>query len=194
MAIPLTNFSSADVIKEARGSIQPFNSNDADVRNLAGYPSGMYNSGDWAGVSSTTHTLIPYYFDPIGQYPYKGVGYFRQNGGQLSPPTLGGMVVDACYLNADYYNRPSGFFVDVYGGYLPIGYKAYLEVQFQEFSTSWDVYVSHAIRVSNQKYFHFSEQLNGVQRINDLGSWLMGRQGKATGIKLYYVVASPSDP
>ena len=38
--IPSTNYSSADVIQEAAGSVRAFNSNDADVRNLAGVPSG----------------------------------------------------------------------------------------------------------------------------------------------------------
>ena len=50
--IPSTNFTSAQVIEEAAGSVRAFTSNDADVRNLAGVPSGGYSSANWAGKSS----------------------------------------------------------------------------------------------------------------------------------------------
>jgi hypothetical protein len=50
--IPSTNFTSAQVIEEAGGSIRSFNSNDTDVRTLAGVLTGSYSSADWAGKSS----------------------------------------------------------------------------------------------------------------------------------------------
>ncbi|MGL4639193.1 MAG: hypothetical protein ACRCZA_01625 [Shewanella sp.] len=51
--IPSSNFTSAQVIQEASGgTIRAFSSNDADVRDLAKKPSGMYSSADWAGKSS----------------------------------------------------------------------------------------------------------------------------------------------
>lgn len=56
--IPSTNYSSADVILEAAGSVRAFNSNDADVRKLAGVLSGGYSSADWAGKSNAASLLF----------------------------------------------------------------------------------------------------------------------------------------
>lgn len=69
--IPSTNYSSADVIQEAAGSVRAFNSNDTDVRTLAGVPSGGYSSADWAGKSNAASLLFtPTFYNHGGNASY----------------------------------------------------------------------------------------------------------------------------
>lgn len=81
--IPSTNYSSAAVIQEAAGSIRAFNSNDTDVRTLAGVLTGSYSSADWAGKSAKP--LINFVATRLDAYPdiespiaYGGINQFGE--------------------------------------------------------------------------------------------------------------------
>lgn len=97
--IPSTNFTSAQVIEEAAGSIRAFTSNDADVRNLAGVLSGGYSSANWAGKSSvitgqTTLTTAGYVSGSEGMI-YRGYfTYASIRRGSLSTAGWGGGTID----------------------------------------------------------------------------------------------------
>lgn len=66
--IGTSNFTSAEVVAEVRGSTQSFSSNDDDIRALAGKTSGSYSSADWAGKSA----LPALAFSPSQLSGYKG--------------------------------------------------------------------------------------------------------------------------
>ena len=86
--IPSTNYSSADVIQEAAGTVRSFNSNDTDVRTLAGVLSGSYSSADWAGKSNAASLLFtPTFYNHGGNATYgyielssDGVMHYGGNG------------------------------------------------------------------------------------------------------------------
>lgn len=120
--IPSTNYSSADVILEAAGSVRAFNSNDADVRNLAGVPSGGYSSADWAGKSSVitgqvTLTTVGYASSGEGTI-YQG--YFTQAGvirGSLSTTAWGGGTITNLSTWEDTWNEyPDELLFSLAGG------------------------------------------------------------------------------
>lgn len=104
--IPSTNFTSAQVIQEAGGSVRSFNSNDTDVRTLAGVLTGGYSSANWAGKSSvitgqTTLTTAGYVSGGEGLI-YQG--YFTYAGvkrGSLSTAEWGGGTIDELKTRED---------------------------------------------------------------------------------------------
>lgn len=115
--IPSTNFTSAQVIEEAAGSIRAFNSNDTDVRTLAGVLSGGYSSADWAGKSSgpsvifVPNNISPEFGSDLALYLYPTKQYlFYDNTAEIN--YSGTWTSVALALNTNYQvtikNRVTG--------------------------------------------------------------------------------------